>query len=101
MTAVFMAATALLFLLPGALAYLGRWRGWAGSPRVLFAPLALLWIGIGGELVFAGVLCAEAGAKGLGQVLGAVGLAGAVLGAVFLFWTPPPLRPRWYRELKG
>ncbi|MFI6320579.1 hypothetical protein ACIBG8_23795 [Nonomuraea sp. NPDC050556] len=101
MTAAFMAATALLFVLPGALAYLGRWRGWASSARVLFAPLALLWIGAGAELVFAGVLCADAGLQKLGQIVGLIGFAGVVLGALFLFWTPLMFRPRWHRELKG
>ncbi|WP_084963683.1 hypothetical protein [Thermoactinospora rubra] len=99
--ALLMAALAVGFVLPGWLAHTGRWRDWSRAGYALYAPLALLWMGAGGELLCVGTLIADAGAVGLGRVIGAIGLAGIALGTVFLFWTPPPLRPRWLRERKG
>jgi len=97
-TLALMAAIAVVFVLPGWLAYTGRWRDWVNYPFVLYAPLAMLWIGAGGELLSLGVLVSDAGARPAGQVLGAIGMALIVVGGILLFWTPPPLRPRWHRE---
>ena len=97
-TLALMAAIAVVFVLPGWLAYPGRWRDWVNYPFVLYAPLAMLWIGVGGEFLSLGVLVSDAGARAAGQVLGAIGMALLVVGGILLFWTPPPLRPRWHRE---
>ncbi|GGM87897.1 hypothetical protein GCM10010106_38850 [Thermopolyspora flexuosa] len=93
-----MVAVAVVFVLPGWLAYSGRWTDWVNTPYVLYAPLALLWIGAGGEFLLLGSLVQDAGADGLGRLLAAMGMALHLIGGISLFWTPPSLRPRWYRE---
>ncbi|MFO7252756.1 MAG: hypothetical protein DIU60_018610 [Actinomycetes bacterium] len=93
-----MAAIAVVFVLPGWLAYAGRWTEWVNAPYVLHAPLAMLWIGAGGEFLLLGSLVEDAGIRGIGRLLGAVGMSLLLIGGISLFWTPPSLRPRWYRE---
>ncbi|SDQ64574.1 hypothetical protein [Thermostaphylospora chromogena] len=93
-----MAAVAVAFVLPGWLAYAGKWTDWVDAPYMLYAPLALLWIGVGGEFILLGSLVEDAWARGVGRLLGAVGMALLLIGGISLFWTPPSLRPRWYRE---
>lgn len=97
-TLALMAAIAVVFVLPGWLAHAGKWTDWVNHPYLLYAPLAMLWIGIGGEFLSLGMLTERAGARAIGQLLVAIGMAQLLLGGIFLFWTPPSLRPRWYRE---
>lgn len=97
-TVLLVAGLGALFVVPGWLAYAGRWRDWVNYPFVLYAPLAMLWMGVGGEIIVVGGIVADAGARPVGQLLGAIGMALLVVGGICLFWTPPSLRPRWLRE---
>jgi hypothetical protein len=95
-----MALMAVAFVLPGWLAYAGKWTDWINHPWTLYAPLSLLWMGAGGLFAGVGSLVVDAGFQPVGRLLGAIGMALLLLGGICLFWTPPSLRPRWLRELK-
>lgn len=93
-----LAGLVFFFLIPGWLAYTGRWRDWARAQWVLYAPLAGFWIGAGGVVFTLGVLMVDTPLEPLGLVLGVIGLAGYVLGGLFLFWTPKRLQPQWLKD---
>lgn len=94
-----MTGLAILAILPGWLAYSGRWRDWINHWSGLHAPFAMLWMGVGGEFAGLGALFEQAGLPIMPRVLRVVAMGLIVLGGFCMFWTPPPLRPRWHREL--
>lgn len=96
---VLMVGGVVLGLLPGWLAYSGKWRDWRSFSYTLYAPLACLWLGIGLEAAGIGFLLAMVEVLPfLAVAFGYGGLAFILLGVFCLFWTPPPLQPRWLRE---
>lgn len=96
---IMMAGGAIFALLPGWLAYSGKWRSWRSSSYTLYAPFSCFWMGVGLEVAGLGFLLGMADfLPFLAVVLGYAGLAILLLGVFCLPWTPPPLQPRWLRE---
>lgn len=98
-TLAMMALAGVVGIIPGWLAYSGKWRSWRLSSYTLYAPLACFWMGIGFEVAGVGALLEEAGLPSLlAKAFIYAGVAFLPFGLFCLFWTPSPLQPRWFRE---
>lgn len=99
---VVVAVCSALLLAVGVAHYRGAWRHFALTPLLSStSTAACAWIGAGGLLVAGALALGDAtstAAQVVAVLLGAVGLAVAVVGLVGLAWLPRPLRPRWLRE---
>ncbi len=91
---------ALFLIAAGLSAYTGRWRSWASAdPRFFYAiGFGILYLGIGVGL-FALITALGEALPLAAQRAGAV-VVFALLGITLLslFWFPPALTPRWFRD---
>jgi hypothetical protein len=91
---------AVLLVLPGWLAYTGRWRRWTnGSYGKAFPyfPFGLAWMCAGGMLLGLASLISGL-SSGAAGVLGIPAIVVFLCGLAFMLRTPRRFLPAWYRE---
>jgi len=92
----------VVFLVLGAVAYSGRWKGWMRVRRGFGSTIGFAWLWLGAAFLTAavGLLVNPYSPAAFAVLIGlaAILLLVAIMGA---FWLPRFLLPRWYRAWRG
>ena len=92
----------VVFLLLGALAYSGRWKGWISVRRGYGSTMGFAWLWLGLAFAAATVgLLAQPYSRLAFLVLCVVAAVLLVVSVVAMFWLPRFLLPAWFRVLRG
>lgn len=92
----------VVFLVLGAVAYSGRWKGWMRVRRGFGSTIGFAWLWLGAAFLTAaiGLLVNPYSPAAFAALIAvaAILLLVAIMGA---FWLPRFLLPRWYRTWRG
>ncbi|MDQ1136732.1 hypothetical protein QE410_001531 [Microbacterium sp. SORGH_AS 1204] len=92
----------VVFLLLGALAYSGRWKGWIRVRRGYGSTMGFAWLWLGLAFAVCTVaLLTEPYSRPAFFVLCAAAAFLLVVSLVAMFWLPRFLLPAWFRVLRG